>query len=167
VKTPITTPDILPTLLGLANVPVPSSVDGEDLSAVVRNPSAPADRAALYMNVAPFAMLTETKENNREYRAIRTSRYTYVRDLKGTWLMYDDEKDPYQMNNLAGKPEYAALQTELDGKLQAELKKRGDEFRDGQYYIDLWGYKVRNGNSVPYKPGSPVQAPKKQPSASR
>ena len=168
VKTPVTTPDILPTLLGLAKVSVPSSVDGEDLSAVVRNPSALTDRAALYMGVAPFANLgAEAQDNSREYRAIRTSRYTYVRDLKGTWLMYDDEKDPYQMNNLAGKPEYAALQKELDGKLQAELKKRGDEFRDGQYYIDLWGYKVRNGNSVPYKPGSPVQSPKKQAGSSR
>ena len=114
------------------------------------------------MNVAPFANLgAEAQDNSREYRAIRTSRYTYVRDLKGIWLMYDDEKDPYQMNNLANKPEYAALQKELDGKLLAELKKRGDEFRDGQYYIDLWGYNVRNGNSVPYKPGSPVQSPKK------
>jgi arylsulfatase A-like enzyme len=162
VKTPLTTPDILPTLLGLVNVPVPSSVEGEDLSAVVRNPSAPADRAALYMGIAPFASLgAKAQDNNREYRAIRTGRYTYVRDLKGAWLMYDDEKDPYQMNNLAGKPEYASLQKELDGKLQAELKKRGDEFRDGQYYIDLWGYKVINGNYIPYKSGSLVQSPGK------
>jgi len=111
------------------------------------------------MGVAPFS---KTGDANREYRAIRTDRYTYVRDLKGAWLMYDDEKDPYQLNNLANKPEFAALQGELDGRLQAELKKRGDEFRDGQYYIDLWGYKVRNGGSIPYKPGSPVQSPKKQ-----
>lgn len=159
VKTPLTTPDILPTLLGLSGVPVPPSVEGKDLSAVVRDPSTSTDHAALYMGVAPFS---KAGDANREYRAIRTDRYTYVRDLKGAWLLYDDEKDPYQLNNLANKPEFAALQGELDGKLQAELKKRGDEFRDGQYYIDLWGYKVRNGASVPYKPGSPVQSPKKQ-----
>ena len=28
------------------------------------------------------------------------SAYTYVRDLSGPWLLYDDEKDPYQINNL-------------------------------------------------------------------
>jgi arylsulfatase A-like enzyme len=163
VKTPITTPDILPTLLGLAGVPISGSIEGDDLSGAVRNPKISMDRAALYMGVAPFANLgPEAKDNSKEYRAIRTSRYTYVRDLKGIWLMYDDEKDPYQMNNLANKPEYASLQKELDGKLQAELKKRGDEFRGGQYYIDLWGYAVRNGNSIPYKPGSPVQSPKKK-----
>lgn len=160
VKTPLTTPDILPTLLGLSGVPVPPSVEGEDLSSVVRKPDTAPDRAALYMAVAPFAKVP--KEDNREYRAIRTNQYTYVRDLKGAWLLYDDVKDPYQMDNLANKPEYAAIQKELDARLQAELAKRGDGFRDGQSYIDLWGYKVHKGQSLPYRPGSPVQSPKKQ-----
>jgi arylsulfatase A-like enzyme len=163
VKTPLTTPDILPTLLGLAGVSIPKSIDGDDLSGVMRNSTFAVDRAALYVGVAPFANLGEEgKANKREYRAIRTSRYTYVRDLKGAWLMYDDQTDPFQMINLANIPKYAALQKELDKKLQAELKRRGDEFRDGQYYIDLWGYQVNNGGSIPYKADSPVQAPKKQ-----
>jgi hypothetical protein len=160
VKTPLTTPDILPTLLGLAGIPIPGRIEGDDLSGIVRNSAFAEDRAALYEGVAPFAILGATRENNREYRAIRTSRYTYVRDLNGTWLLYDDENDPYQTNNLANIPEHAALQTELDAKLQAELTKRGDEFRGGQYYIDLWGYtNVINGDSVPYSAGSPSQSP--------
>jgi len=162
VKTPLTTPDILPTLLGLTGISIPKSIDGEDLSGAMRNPAFAGDRVALYEGVAPFANLGEEgKANNREYRAIRTSRYTYVRDLNGAWLLYDDETDPYQMNNLANIPEHAVLQKELDAKLQAELKKRGDEFRDGQFYIDLWGYKARNGGSISYQPGSPVQSPKR------
>ncbi len=159
VKTPLTTPDILPTLLGLAGIPVPKCIDGDDLSATVRNPAFAMDRAALYEGVAPFA--SQLEENNREYRAIRTSRHTYARDLKGAWLLYDDEADPFQLNNLADKPEHAALQNELDLKLQAELQKRGDEFRGGQYYIDLWGFKARNGSSIGYKPDSETQSPKR------
>ena len=96
------------------------------------------------------------------YRAIRTSRYTYVRDLKGPWLLYDDEADPFQMNNLAGKPESVAVQKELDARLRAELTKRGDEFRDAQYYIDLWGYKVKAGDSIGYRINARVQSPKRQ-----
>jgi arylsulfatase A-like enzyme len=163
VKTPLTTPDILPTLLGLAGVPLPKSIDGDDLSGVVRNPSVAIDRAALYEGIAPFALLGEEgKMNNREYRAIRTSRYSYVRDLKGAWLMYDDQTDPYQMNNLVDNPKYATLQQELDARLQAELKRQGDEFREGLYYIDLWGYQVQNGRSIPYNADAPVQSPKRQ-----
>ena len=163
VKTPMTTPDILPTLLGLAGVPIPKSIEGDDLSGTVRNPKFAEDRAALYEGVATFACLgKEGEANKKEYRAIRTSRYTYVRDLKGPWLLYDDEADPFQIHNLANKPETEALQKELDAKLQAELRKRGDDFRNGQYYIDLWGYDVKQGGSVPYEPGAPVQSPKHQ-----
>jgi len=163
VKTPLTTPDILPTLLGIAGIPIPAVIEGEDLSRTVRNPSFGEDRAALYEGIAPFAHLGEEGEaNNREYRAIRTRRYTYVRDLKGAWLLYDDESDPFQMNNLANKPEAAALVKSLDERLSAELKKRGDEFRDGQYYIDLWGYDAKIGGSVSYKPGAAVQSPRKR-----
>lgn len=163
VKTPLTTPDILPTLLGLAGVPIPKSVEGTDPSETVRDPKFAEDRAALYEGVSPFAHLgQEGQVNNREYRAIRTSRYTYVRDLKGPWLLYDDEADPFQMNNLVNQPEAAALQKELDAKLWAELKKRGDEFKDGQYYIDLWGFDVKEGGSISYKPNALVQSPKKR-----
>jgi arylsulfatase A-like enzyme len=163
VKTPLTTPDILPTLLGLAGLPVPKSVEGDDLSKIVREPTHAEDRVALYEGISPFAKLGEDGHaNNREYRAIRTSSHTYVRDLNGPWLLYDDRKDSYQMDNLLGQPEHAALQKELEAKLQAQLKARGDEFRDGQYYIDLWGYKAQKGGSVPYGPGATMQSPKRQ-----
>ena len=163
VKTPLTTPDVLPTLLGLAGVPIPKSIEGDNLAETVRNPSFAEDRAALYEGVAPFASLgPEAQANNRGYRAIRTSRYTYVRDLDGPWLLYDDAADPLQMNNLANKPEAATVQAELDARLKAELKKRGDEFRDGQYYIDLWGYDAKLGGSISYRINAPVQSPKRR-----
>ena len=49
------------------------------------------------MGVAPFC----GGGFNKEYRALRTNRYTYVRGLQGPWLLYDDEKDPFQLTNLA------------------------------------------------------------------
>jgi len=97
VKTPLTTPDILPTLLGLAGEKIPESAEGEDLSPVIRT-GRDADRAALYMCVSPFALSVSPKLL-KEYRAIRTDRYTYVRSLDGPWMMFDDENDPYQVNN--------------------------------------------------------------------
>ena len=129
-------------------MPIPKCIEGDDLSGTVRDPKFAEDRVALYEGVAPFANL-EIPANKREYRAIRTSRYTYVRDLKGPWLLYDDDSDPFQMNNLANKPETAGLQKELEAKLHAELNKGGDVFRDGQYYIDLWGYDVKKATAFP------------------
>ena len=61
-------------------------------------------------------------------RAIRTSRYTYVRDLQGPWLLFDNQADPHQMTNLVGQAGYAKLQAELDALLRRKLRETRDEF---------------------------------------
>lgn len=156
--TPLTTPDILPTLLGLAAVAIPRTVEGEDLSRLIRRGREAGDRAALYMGVAPFG----PREFHREYRAIRTSRYTYVRDVDGPWLLFDDDKDPFQMGNLAAKPESRTLQKKLDARLRAALKTIGDDFRPARSYVEEWGYEVSPYSSVPYGPNAKPQSPKRK-----
>lgn len=157
VTTPLTTPDILPTLLGLAGLSIPETIEGEDLSGLVRGDPEPADRAALYMAVAPFA----GKGFNKEYRAIRTRRYTYVRGLEGPWLLFDDSRDPHQLNNLIDRPEFAALRDELDSRLRAELKKIGDDFRPARHYVELWGYELAPHGSISFARGAKVQSPRR------
>jgi arylsulfatase A-like enzyme len=162
VKTPITTPDILPTLLSLAGVKAPGSIEGEDLSAAIRS-GRDQDRAALYMSVNPFTSGV-SPDKSREYRAIRTSRYTYVRSLQGPWMLFDDEKDPHQMNNLVGQPEHAALVRGLDHRLQAQLQRIGDDFRPGKDYLAEWGYDVAPHGSVGYAATlTKVQTPRRNP----
>jgi arylsulfatase A-like enzyme len=159
VPMPLTSPDILPTLLGLAGVAVPKTIEGEDLSRLIGSGSTTNDRAVLYMNVAPFGM----GEFGREYRALRTSRYTYVRGIDGPWLLYDDQNDPYQMNNLAGKPEAGAIQKTMDDRLGAELKKIGDDFRPAKSYLKQWGYQVSPQGEIPYGPKAKPQSPERRP----
>lgn len=151
--TPLTTPDVMPTLLSLAGVAVPQTVEGADVSTVVRGKEMP-DHNALYMAVSPF---TAEKDWNKEYRAIRTDRYTYVRGLAGPWMLFDDRNDPYQTNNLVKQ---TALCQEMDQRLQATLKAAHDDFRPADYYVKKFGYQIRPGGSAPYAPGSKVQTPK-------
>ena len=158
-ETALTTPDILPTLLGLARIAVPKSIEGEDLSGLIRGGRERPDRAALYMAVAPFG----GGAFNREYRAIRTSRYTYVRRLDGPWLLFDDQHDPYQRNNLLGQPQFAAQSLDLDERLAAELRKIGDDFRPARHYTETWGYQVSREGVISYGPGAKVQSPQRTP----
>lgn len=179
VKAPIGTVDILPTLLELAKVPVPKSVEGDSLAAMIRE-KRDEDRTALYMLPSPFSGAF----HEPEYRAIRTNRYTYVRTLKGPALLFDDEHDPYQMNNLIGqpgselliddehdphqmndlisRPGNEKLQKEMDDRLQAMLKRIGDDFHPRQYYLDTWGYTVDAVGDIPFANGSKMQTPKKK-----
>lgn len=136
---PINTPDLLPTLLGMSNIKKPKSIEGKDFSRKMILGSDLENEAALVMLPVPFH---EWKFMNggREYRAIRTKRYTYVKDLLGPWLLYDNEKDPYQMNNLVGKEEASSLQKEMEEILQAKLKKTNDKFLPADEYMKMWNY---------------------------
>lgn len=149
VGTMLNTPDIMPTLLGLCGVRIPETVEGTDFSRPLLRGRTPRDDGALLMCPAPFSQWSRQR-GGREYRGVRTRRYTYVRDLNGPWLLYDDEKDPYQMENLCDRAEYARIHKQLEALLVKKLNETRDDFRPAQHYLDLWNYKVDETGAVPY-----------------
>ncbi len=147
---PIGAPDLMPTLLGLCDIPIPKTVEGKDRSAIVSGAQSSSDEPALIACYTPFGEWTRVN-GGREYRGIRTQRWSYVRDLNGPWLMFDNQKDPHQMQNLVGNSQYAGTQAELDRALSRKLEQTQDEFRPGKHYIDKWGYLTDTTGTVPYK----------------
>ncbi|MDX2415560.1 MAG: sulfatase [Bacteroidales bacterium] len=154
VNSPINTPDILPTLLDLVNITVPKSVEGISMAGAISSPSDFDDKAALIMSVSPF----DNKEND-EYRGIYTERYTYIENLEGPWMIFDNEEDPYQMNNLVNNPKYKDLEKELKGLLWKELNNIDDEFKPRMYYINKWGYELNEWGHIPYNGEHKFQGP--------
>ena len=75
-----------------------------------------------------------------------------VRDLRGPWLLFDNQRDPYQLENLANHPDHARLQVEFEATLTRKLKEAGDKFLPATAYIDKWGYVVNENGTVPYAP---------------
>jgi arylsulfatase A-like enzyme len=146
---PIDAPDVMPTLLGLSGIAVPDTVEGTDFSDVLTGKSPAPDWAALIACHAPFGQWPRTR-GGREYRGVRTSRYTYVRDLNGPWLLYDNHRDPYQLENLCNRSEHIILQARLETLLSARLKQTNDEFLPAGDYIRKWGYKVDASGTVRY-----------------
>jgi len=145
----LSTPDILPTLLGLSDIKVPKTIEGKDLSKILMGKKKDDTKAALIECIQPFGEWRKST-GGKEYRGLRTRRYTYVKSLNGPWLLYDNIKDPYQLNNLVNKTEYDSIQKQLDKELMKLLKKQGDEFKPGLYYINKWGYKIDKNGTVPY-----------------
>jgi arylsulfatase A-like enzyme len=144
---PINTPDIMPTLFGLSGIAVPESVEGRDFSGVIKGTQPPDNDAALIMCPVPFHQWNYQR-GGREYRGVRTRRYTYVRDLKGPWLLYDNQADPYQLKNLCNDPMCAQIQQELQTILSRKLKETNDQFLPGPEYMAKWNYKW-DGNDAP------------------
>lgn len=144
---PINTPDLLPTLLGLSGINVPKTVEGEDFSKPLIQGKDITNDGALIMLPVPFHEW-QFLNGGREFRGIRTDRYTYVKDLAGPWLLYDNQKDPFQLNNLADVPQYKNLQDSMENVLQSKLKKTKDEFFPADYYMTKWNYLYDNKDSI-------------------
>lgn len=167
--------DMMPTLLGLADAPIPESVEGRDFSGFLRGGPAPGDGATVVACYHPFGQwrtdegspgarayldgLENERERasaheklaGREYRGLRTTRHTYVRALDGPWLLYDNGTDPHQLDNLVDRPEHADLARALDADLDRHLAERGDDFLPGAAYLAEWDYEVDEFGTVPYR----------------
>jgi arylsulfatase A-like enzyme len=145
--TPINTPDILPSMLSLADIDIPDCIEGEDISSVVKNPTKQKDRAVLFMSVCPFA-----GTHFDEYRGVKTKQHTFVKSPDKALMLFDNIADPFQLNNLVGKPEHKKLQNKMDKILAKKLKGIGDEdFKHKQYYVDKFGLNVKKGFTIPYR----------------
>ncbi len=141
--------DIMPTLLGLCDVPIPTTAEGRNFAPALAGGPDPANGTALLACFHPFGEWTRSG-GGREYRGVRTLRFTYIRTLDGPWLLYDNENDPYQMTNLIDDPIYAEVQQQLEQRLQSMLDELNDDFLDGMSYIRQWGYPLDETGTVPF-----------------
>lgn len=134
IRTPLNMPDMMPTLLSLAGLKIPSGVEGSDLSPIAKGHAADAATGAAFINL-PVPITEARRYGFAAYRGLRTARYTYVRSVHGPWLLYDNQSDPFQKHNLCNQPAAAELQSTLERKLQAMLKVRKDEFLPAKEYV--------------------------------
>lgn len=151
-ETPFGTPDIFPTLCGLAGIDIPMGLDGTDLSSrILGNDSNAPQQEYAYMTMHHGFVAWPG------WRGIRTAKYNYARLEDGPWVCFDLENDPYEQNNLAETDN--PIVSELDGLVLDAMKKTGDSWRDIDRERGEWqswlGYKqVRQLESHAEYPGS-------------
>ncbi|MEZ4863132.1 MAG: sulfatase [Caldilineaceae bacterium] len=150
VDAPINTPDLMPTLLGLCNLPLPATVQGHNYAPFLRGEAAAPAEAVLLSSYHAFGEYNRPHRDGREYRGIRTRTHTYVRDLNGPWLLYDNVADPDQQQNLVNRAETAMQQAQLERQLDELLTQYDDEFLPGLEYTQRWGYELDETGTVPY-----------------
>ena len=148
VSRPFGHPDILPTLFDLMGLEQPADIEGTDFSPLFRGGEAtvPDSTPLLWVcNATTWGKKwTSTNEAgagmppsfSREYRGVRTPTHTYVRDLTGPWMLYDNRSDPYQQNNLIESEGAGAVPPELDREVEDWLERTDDRFEETQFYID-------------------------------
>jgi arylsulfatase A-like enzyme len=131
----VSSPDLMPTLLGMSDIQIPDGVQGTDYSSSTPIMHAAAPKGSAFLNL-PVPIGEALRYGFAAYRGVRTQRYTYVRSIDGPWLLYDNQRDPYQMNNLCGRPQAKAIQAQLDRELTAWRKVLNDEFLPARAYLE-------------------------------
>lgn len=140
--------DMAPTLLAWMGFPVPEAMEGTDLSAALRGEWVPGPSSVFLMDLV--TMDEAYHQGLREWRGLRTPRYTYARWADGEgWLLYDNEADPFQLRNLIDDPEAQELRGHLEAELQEWLYRTGDQCLPWEENIrrlglvDLWNARER------------------------
>ncbi len=139
--------DMMPTILGLMDLPVPDTVQGQDLSqAVVKGQDDAVESLPLFFFFPAW-------------RGVYTQDVTYARGQVRHWyhredgkpglrhepiqVLYDRRNDPHQLNNLYGDPFAADLQEKME-QLTQEWMARFNDPGLGADVIDP-KYKYENG----------------------
>jgi len=126
--------DHLPTLCGLAGLPIPREVDGADLSGVAFGKGGDGREEVLIGNYTSECDYCMTGTTYPEWRGVRTKQYTYFRWLAGGEELYDNLADPYQMENLAESSAEPEVLARLRSRLSDLLATAHDDFRPGPGY---------------------------------
>lgn len=153
---PISGIDVMPTLLGLAGLDIPATVEGIDLSPYIRNERDDPPKSVLFMNPCSFEIgdprgsdqYPTYQGKKMQYRGVRTERYTYVKTIEGPWLLYDNLVDPFQLNNLIDNPDMRETREELEAMLVEHMNRIGDEILPNEAYYEKFDLEVDHRGKI-------------------
>lgn len=113
--------DLMPTLLGLSGANIPKQVQGLDQSEVFYGKSKETRDSAFLFNTHNGG------GPGCDWRGIRTKDWVYAYHMEDDWILYDLDKDPYQLNNLVGQTKHQAKRNELRKELEALRSELGED----------------------------------------
>lgn len=111
--------DLAPTFADLAGFTAPDTVDGTSLLPLLKNENIAWRNDLLFEH---WPTEDGIGADIPEFYAVRNAEWKYVEYSTGEKELYDLVNDPYELDNLAGQPEYAEIQAQLERRL-IELKK--------------------------------------------
>ena len=121
--------DLMPTILGLADVPVPDSVQGTNLSWSMLGEKGEEPDSVYLMEL--FGIGQVFHHQIHTWRAVRTRRYLYAEDTSGPWLLYDMKNDRFQLRNEVQSPDYEDARRELAAELRSWYTRLGESYQSG------------------------------------
>lgn len=147
---PIDAPDLMPTILGLLRRPIPPQCQGRNWAPLLRGeaPDEP-DTPAPLSCYCPFHELHRSPDA-LEYRGLRTAQTVYVERPDGPWLLFDIQRDPFQLRNLVAEVPRDLI-ADLHRRLHALLTAIGDVFEPGPDLLRRYHVRLNEQGDVFYE----------------
>lgn len=118
--------DVMPTLCGLAGIAAPETCAGQDFSGHMLHGEGPEPDAQLIMHISKSNASGGDAHPAPLFRGVRTARHSYAVNEDGPMYLFDNQQDPYQLENLAARETYAELRETLHRRTLALLRKAED-----------------------------------------
>ncbi|MDY4609379.1 MAG: sulfatase-like hydrolase/transferase [Sphaerochaetaceae bacterium] len=123
--------DLFPTLCSVASIPIPSGLDGVDISSVLREGTLPTRK---YVS---SEWTTEWGYTVSPGRMLRSGRYKYMVYLEGNGEeLYDLERDPGEKRNLVKDASCASVLERMRNLMAEYLSETGDTFYSQSWKAD-------------------------------
>jgi choline-sulfatase len=124
IDTPVSLVDLFPTCLDWAGIelPKPLFTDGHSLLPLLTGAPEKFEGGEVFCEF-------EGEGWNHPRAFLRSGRYKYVYNHTAESRLYDLEADPYEMNDLSGRPEHAEVEAKLRARLLADWDPDDIELR--------------------------------------
>ncbi len=131
--------DYAETFLDVANVEIPEDMQGRSIVPLLKGESPQDWREAIYYHYHEYPSVHMVAKHN----GARTSRYKLIHFYQfNEWEFYDLEKDPDELQNEYGNPQYAAEVAKLKKQLSS-LEEQYEEDTDRSEMPSDWKKKFR------------------------
>jgi len=114
--------DLYPTLVDLADLPMPDHLAGRSLRSILENPERPGRPSALTVGRSRAIWMHPELEGRQILgHSVRTPRFRYTEWSEGSdgVELYDYDTDPMEFTNLATLPAYADTVAAMQGMLES------------------------------------------------
>jgi arylsulfatase A-like enzyme len=116
--------DLPATLLGFCGQKLPRSFQGTDFSGLLSGQAQPTPDSVFFQIFGPF----RGDGTEFSWRGVRTDRYMYARREHSPWMLYDLQRDPFELQNLVDRPEASVIQRNLEDRLRDWMRRTGDDW---------------------------------------
>ncbi len=133
---PLSTPDIATTLTDLCGLEIPAGYEGHSYAPLLLGdfeiPPLPEFAYIASLHCGNF-------NRQEEYRAVRSNQYLYAKMTRtGKEFLFDNKRDPRQLQNLLHDSEYADTLETCRKELTRQMHRLGDDPKPWEWYQEHW-----------------------------